>query len=245
MSSLLTENNTKLEKGEELGFLSCGLHFAPHTISGYQVCSSASTGCRKACLYTSGHGRFTNTQLARIAKTVKFFEERPTFLSDLVKDVAAKIRRADRLGLTPAFRLNLTSDVRWEHVPVTVEVKKGRKVVDTVSYRNIMEAFPTVQFYDYTKHTNRRDLPANYHLTFSRSEENDSEVEAMFAKGYNVAIVFDTPKGAPLPDTYMGRKVIDGREHDLRFLDPQGVWVGLSALEDAKVDDSGFVIQTN
>lgn len=243
--SLLTENNTKLEKGEELGFLSCGLHFAPHTISGYQVCASASTGCRKACLYTSGHGRFTKTQLARIAKTIRFFEERPDFLTKLVRNVQAKIRRADRLGMTPAFRLNLTSDVRWEHVPVTAEVKQGRKVVDLVEYPNIMSVFPTVQFYDYTKHTNRRDLPPNYHLTFSRSEENDDVVDEMFAKGYNVAIVFDTPKGEPLPETYKGRPVIDGRVHDLRFLDPQGVWVGLSALGDAKVDDSGFIIETN
>lgn len=64
----------------------------------------------------------------------------------------------------------------------------------------------------------------------------------MFDRGYNVAIVFDTPKSAPLPDTYMGRKVIDGRTHDLRFLDPQGVWVGLSALGDGKKDTSGFIV---
>jgi len=64
----------------------------------------------------------------------------------------------------------------------------------------------------------------------------------MFDAGYNVAIVFDTPKNKPLPTEYMGRKVIDGRTHDLRFIDPQGVWVGLSALGEAKVDDSGFVV---
>lgn len=228
---MFTESNPKLEKGLDLGYLSFGLHFAPHTISGFQVCSSASAGCRVACLYTSGHGRFTRTQQARINKTRRFFEDRPAFLADMVKQVDAALRRADRLKLLPAFRLNLTSDVRWE----TVEVQ---------GTRNIMELYPSVQFYDYTKHTNRRDIPRNYHLTFSRSEENDEAVEGMFSKGYNVAVVFDVPKKDALPETYKGRPVIDGRTHDLRFLDPQGVWVGLSALGDGKADASGFVIPT-
>jgi hypothetical protein len=41
---------------------------------------------------------------------------------------------------------------------------------------------------------------------------------------------------------YKGRKVIDGRTHDLRFLDEAGVWVGLSALGRGRKDESGFVI---
>jgi hypothetical protein len=228
---LFTESNPKLEKGEDMGYLSFGLHFAPHTISGYQVCASASDGCASACLYTSGHGKFTRTQESRIAKTKRFFEARNLFLRDMVKDIEGALRRADRMNLAPAFRLNLTSDVRWEHITV------NRK-------DNVMDLYPTVQFYDYTKHTNRTDLPANYHLTFSRSESNDDKVEQMFAKGYNVAIVFDTPKNKPLPTMYKDRPVIDGRVHDLRFLDPQGVWVGLSALGDGKKDTSGFVVHT-
>jgi hypothetical protein len=229
--SLFTESNPKLEKGEDLGYLSFGLHFAPATISGYQVCASASEGCTIACLYTSGHGRFTRTQESRIAKTQRFFEAREAFLRDMVKDIFAALRRANRMGMVPSFRLNLTSDIRWETVRV-------------FGYDNIMEMFPTVQFYDYTKHTNRKNIPSNYHLTFSRSETNDNKVQEMFDAGYNVAIVFDTPKNKPLPETFKGRKVIDGRVHDLRFLDETGVWVGLSALGEGKKDSSGFVIST-
>ena len=240
---MFTDVNPKLVKGQELGYLSFGVHFAPHTISGYQVCASASKGCRKVCLYTSGHGKFTRTQLARIAKTKRFFEDRSQFLQDLVKQVLAAIRKAERKGLQPAFRFNLTSDIRWETISIDTEVTYRRK---TQRYQaaNIMELFPTVQFYDYTKHTNRRNIPANYHLTFSRSEENDHEVSDMFEAGYNVAIVFDTKKGEPLPTHYMGRQVIDGDEHDLRFLDPKGVWVGLRGKGDAKKDTgNGFVIK--
>jgi hypothetical protein len=126
--------------------------------------------------------------------------------------------------------------VRWENVPVAV---------DGITYPNIMTAFPSVQFYDYSKHTNRKNIPSNYHLTFSRSESNDSKVADMFAQGFNVAIVFDTPKGQALPATYLGREVIDGDEHDLRFLDKQGVWVGLRGKGAAKKGEhNGFVILT-
>jgi hypothetical protein len=232
---MFTSVNPKLVKGEVLGFLSFGLHLAPARISGYQTCASASVGCRTACLYTSGHGQFTSTQTARIAKTLRFFEDREKFLSDIVKSVRAGIRKAMRESKTPTFRLNLTSDVRWEYIPV---------VVDGIEYENIMSAFPTVQFYDYTKHRNRRDIPANYHLTFSRSEDNDDIVPDMLARGFNVAVVFDVPLGHALPDTYMGVKVIDGRDHDLRFLDESGVIVGLSALgRGKKGDHNGFVVK--
>ncbi len=233
---MFTAVNPKLKKGEQFGYMSFGIHFAPSTISGYQVCASASLGCTSACLYTSGHGRFTRTQEARIAKTKRFFETREQFLAELVKESKAAMRKADREGFRPAFRLNLTSDVRWETIPV---------VVDGITYPNIMTAFPFVQYYDYTKHTNRKNIPANYHLTFSRSESNDTIIPEMFDRGFNVAIVFDTPKGAPLPTTYMGREVIDGDEHDLRFLDKKGVWVGLRGKGEAKKGThNGFVVLT-
>jgi len=105
-----------------------------------------------------------------------------------------------------------------------------------------MEAFPDVQFYDYTKITKRAikwaqgDMPANYHLTFSASESNDTAVAQVAAAGGNVAVVFDG-----MPNTYAGAPVVDGDASDLRFLDPDGVVVGLKAKGDAKKDDSGFV----
>jgi hypothetical protein len=46
-----------------------------------------------------------------------------------------------------------------------------------------------------------------------------------------------------LPETYLGLPVIDGDQSDLRFLDPQGVIVGLKAKGKGKHDTSGFVVQ--
>jgi hypothetical protein len=217
---LLTLGNTKTVKGEAMGYQTYIMHLAPSTLSGYQTCPMASEGCALACLNTAGRGRFTAIQEARIRKTRWFFENRETFMIQLVKDIAAAIRKANREGMTPVFRLNGTSDIRWETVAV-------------LGYRNVMELFPQVQFYDYTKLPNRRNLPSNYHLTFSRSESN----EHLIPQDMNVAVVFDS-----LPDVWMGRKVIDGTETDLRFLDEQNVVVGLLAKGKAKKDTSGFTI---
>ena len=217
---VLTLGNTKTVKGEKLGYMTFILHFAPATLSGYQVCPMASEGCTDACLNTAGRGRFAMIQEARIRKTRWFFEDRESFMAALVKDIHAAIRKADRENMIPVFRLNGTSDIRWETVAFG-------------GFRNVMEMFPQQQFYDYTKIPNRRNLPTNYHLTFSRSESN----EHLIPNDMNVAVVFDT-----LPETFMGRKVIDGTDTDLRFLDPQGVIVGLLAKGKAKKDTSGFVI---
>ena len=217
---LLTLGNTKTVKGEAMGYQTYIMHLAPSTLSGYNTCPMASEGCASACLNTAGRGRFTAIQEARIRKTKWFFENREDFMYTLVKDIKAAIRKAEREGFIPVFRLNGTSDIRWETVSV-------------LDYRNIMEMVPNVQFYDYTKLPNRRDIPSNYHLTFSRSESN----EHLIPQGMNVAVVFDS-----LPDVWMGRKVIDGTETDLRFLDEQNVVVGLLAKGKAKKDTSGFTI---
>ena len=226
---LLGISNTKTLKGEKQGYRTYIMHLAPSTLSGYQVCPMASLGCSDACLNLSGMGRFSNVQAARIAKTRHFFEDRPAFMQQLVREVRSAVKSSQKVGLTPVFRLNGTSDIRWEMIPVLGDALP-------TAYANIMMMFPQVQFYDYTKIPNRRNVPSNYHLTFSRSETNQQDV---ILSQNNVAVVFDV-----LPATYLGRTVIDGTETDLRFLDPQNVVVGLKANGKAKQDTSGFTVIT-
>ena len=57
--------------------------------------------------------------------------------------------------------------------------------------------------------------------------------------GGNVAVVFRNS----LPAEYMGRKVVSCDDNDLRFLDPQGVIVGLIEKGLAKKDETGFVVE--
>jgi hypothetical protein len=109
-----------------------------------------------------------------------------------------------------------------------------------------MEHFPTVQFYDYTPSLKRvmnfltGKFPKNYHLTFSRKEDNDSAVDIVLGNGGSIAAVF----AKKLPKKYKGKKVISGVDHDLRFLDPKNCVVGLVALGRGRKDTSGFVIRT-
>jgi hypothetical protein len=227
---LLALGNAKTMLGEGRGFLTGILHLAPYTTSGHQVCPMASKGCAAACLNLSGRGRFAKTQEARIRKTRWFFSHRAEFMATLVKDIEALIRKAEREDKTPVVRLNGTSDLRWEIFPVDGQP-------------NIFARFPTVQFYDYTKIANRRDLPANYHLTFSRAESNHHDVVTAMRKGLNVAVAFHVAKGEPLPAEYLGREVINGDVTDLRFLDKGNVVVGLRAKgKNGKLDASGFVV---
>ncbi len=232
---LLSTANPKIQKGAKLGYLSFILHLAPATLSGRETCPKRTAGCTEACLNTAGRGgmfrKGENTnmiQQARIRKTRLFFEDRDTFMEMLEQDINLGIRQAARLGLTPVFRLNGTSDLAWEKYTC-----KG-------SDRNLFEMFPNVQFYDYTKVLGRKvDKYKNYHLTFSAADGNDGDVQKAVAQGMNVAAVFDR-----LPETYMGRTVINADETDLRFLDPKGVIAGLKAKGRAKKDTSGFVRRT-
>jgi hypothetical protein len=238
---LLNSGNAKTLKGEKVGFRTFGLHLSPATKSGFNVCQWASAGCRAACLDTAGRGCMSNVQNSRINKTKRFFKDNYGFMSDLRSEIGKAIKSAARKSLTPCFRLNLTSDIPWENV------RKGRTVnPQLVRPLNVMEEFPNVNFYDYTKGFTRMmawlngKLPKNYHLTFSRSEEtSDDRIKKILSLGGNVAVVF---RGS-LPKTYLGFPVVDGDENDLRFKDKKGVIVGLVEKGLAKKDETGFVVE--
>ena len=223
---LLTTQNFKTTKGEKLGILTGILYMAPARISGFEVCPRRSEGCTQACLYTAGMGAFSNVQQARINKTKLFFEQREEFMNQLRKDIKALIKKAEKQNMQPAVRLNGTSDIEWTRF-------------------GLMEEFPELQWYDYTKVLSRleKERPKNYHITFSKNEANDVECEAALKLGANVAVVFDTKKGEPLPTEWKGFPVYDGDDTDARFLDPKGGYViGLRAKGKAKKDRSGFVV---
>ena len=133
--------------------------------------------------------------------------------------------------MTPCLRLNLTSDLPWEKIKFN-----GQSVFD---------AFPEVQFYDYTKSAERMTaflsglMPKNYHLTFSRSEGNHNLCLSFLQSGGNVAMVFRKS----LPSQFQGFAVVDGDETDLRFMDGAGKIVGLKEKGLAKKDETGFVLE--
>jgi hypothetical protein len=226
--NLFTMTNAKTPKGEKIGVLTGILYLAPANISGFEVCPRRTVGCTKSCLYSAGRGRFSNVQKARINRTKLFFENRELFLNMLRLDIRLLEIQAEQMGMLPAVRLNGTSDIDWTRF-------------------GLMEEFPNVRFYDYTKVLNRlKKLPPNYYVTFSRAESNDIDSLTAIKMGHNVSVVFNLGKNDPMPDTWNGAPVYDGDETDARFLDPQGGYIiGLRAKGDAKKDTSGFTVRLN
>lgn len=226
---LTVESDAKTVKGSQFGWLTGILYLSPSNESGiFNTCTMATAGCRADCLFSAGRGRFDATWNARVAKTLLYVNDRENFLECLRYDIQKLVRDAAARGLRPAVRVNGTSDI-----PKLAQ--------------QMAREFPEVQFYDYTK------LPrpwlrtlANYHLTFSHSEANHADCLDALAHGVNVAVVFSTPKGSPLPAMWNGRPVFDGDNSDLRFLDPAGHVIGVRAKGHARKDtSSGFVVQVS
>lgn len=230
---LFTYGNPKTAKGEARGYLTAILHLAPYTLAlaRRNVCADATAQCVALCLNTAGRGGIfargesTNAiQEARIRKTRAFFADRNAFLADLERELWRHCERAKRYALRPCARLNGTSDLAFESLAPGI-------------FENAPRA---LRLYDYTKSARRMRafldgrFPARYSLTFSRSESNQSDCDALLAQGANVAVVFSTRRGEALPREWRGARVIDGDKTDLRFLDPRGVIVGLRAKGKAR-----------
>ena len=222
---ILAVENAKTTKGEALGYLTGILYLAPSNESGVMnTCPMATDACIAACLFTAGRGAFDAIRNGRIDKTLLLHGNRALFLDCLRWDIGMIIRRADKLGLIPCVRINGTSDLAWLAAMMS-------------------EEFRDVMFYDYTKLSKPElRVKPNYWLTFSYSGSNLTESLRVLAQGVNVSVVFTTRKGEALPLTWNGFKVIDGDTHDLRFLDPKGVVVGLRAKGKARKQTSPFIV---
>ena len=219
------------------GYRTGMLYMAPSR----KTCGHASAGCWVGCLKSAGRGRFDNVKRARSQRLELFLKRRDIFDARERKELTLFGRRCTKAGKVGAYRPGGTDDT-------------GRGEI-------IAAEFPELRVYDYTKNINafmrimaltesgfstgpggpgyrhrRRGL--NYHLTFSRSEDNWRDCLSALSVG-NVAVVFRDS----IPTRWKGFRVFDGSRSDLRFLDPaRGVIIGLCAKGKAKGDRSGFVV---
>ena len=242
---IISGNNAKTVKGDGTEYETAIMYLAPFTQAGAgNVCAMAVMAhCWEGCLNTAGRGAMNSVQRARVAKTTRYMKDRAGFMAQLVDDLRRFRNYAKRKGVQPCVRLNGTSDIMWE---------KGHPVtIDGVRFASVMEAFPEIQFYDYSKIYTRVDkpMPSNYALTLSYSGANPDYAAAVVARVNarlaNMAVVFrdQFTVGHFLGAGFDGFPVIDGDKTDMRFLDPQGGHVvALYAKGKAKHDRSGCVI---
>jgi hypothetical protein len=217
-------DSPKAIKAREYGYMNAINYMAPASTAGVgDMCPWSSVACRALCLgehsgqaAMHAEGDDNACLRSRKAKTVMFMRARAQFMRELAACIGRAARKAQRLGLQLCVRLNGATDINW---------------IATI------KQYPTIQFVDYTKSEARAiahaqgKLPKNYHVTFSFAGDNHAACERVLAAGCNVAVCFYTgTKKAPIafPQTYFGRRVINGDAHDLRHLDDHGVVVGLS-----------------
>ena len=208
---------TKHKKSLEYGELTVSLYLAPAKMSGYEVCPGRNAECSRLCLNQSGknigvqktNGDFINE--SRIKKTKLFFEHRDFFMDWMIAEIEAAKRKASRMNYKISIRLNNTSDISPE------EFHRNGK--------NILEMYPEIQFYEYTKVPSRVELMKkykNYDVTFSYTGYNLTKCQEMLLNKIRVAVVFKN-----VPEVWQGYPVIDGDAYDMRYKDAKAVIVGL------------------
>ena len=225
----------KLEKQPKTGveYLANAIYGAPSFASLKNTCATATLGCGLGCLTTSGHGQLHmvnngvhHVHVARVIRTLIWFRHRDQFKAKAQREIDSLRVKAFKLGVPLALRPNGTTDLQFETL-----------------WPELFTDNPDVQFWDYTKSLKRNvDHIANYSLCYSVSETTTgTDEQKAFDNGLNCVVVLRLKKGQPKPKTWKGRPMIDGDSHDLRFLDPQGVYVGLYAKANAYDDTTGFV----
>jgi hypothetical protein len=227
---LRLDGNAKTIKGNAHGFKTAILYLVPADMAGVNVCAMAELAlCKAPCLNTAGRGAMSNVQMARLRKTLFFLQFEALAVDMIKRDIARYANECAKQGYTLLVRLNGTSDIRWENY-------------------GIIQAFPYIQFYDYTKLPNRKGVPSNYDLTFSYSGAPQFQrfVEMAKGNGMRLAVVFRNRRIVENMlsngSQFLGLPVVDGDDTDIRHLDAHSTIVALYAKGKAKQDKSGFVV---
>jgi hypothetical protein len=225
----------KHKKSKKYGELTYSLYLAPGKTSGYEVCPGRTKECTKLCLNESGMNTMTRHDKgdvindSRVAKTRLFFEHHEFFMRWLISEIESGITRATEMGYKFSVRLNNTSDIS----PLDF----------AIDGKNILEIFPNVQFYEYTKVAERAELMKvyeNYDITYSYTGYNLTECQNMLLNKIRVAVVFKL-----VPENFWGYKVVDGDLYDMRYKDNNAVIIGLKykRVRNKLTSNIKFVIQ--
>ena len=186
-----------------------GIYLASANLSGFNVCPN-SEYCKDNCLNGSGHNRLDriskkgSIDRSRIIKTRLFFANREVFMRIMIHEIEKERKKAEKNGTFFSIRLNCTSDIN--------------PIAFTLEGKNILEIFPDVQFYDYTKVPSRiavAEKYSNYDITWSiDGSEKNREIGLEFLKnGGRVAVVYGEND---MPKTWYGYECGNGDETDYR-----------------------------
>ena len=186
-----------------------GIYLASADLSGFNVCPN-SEYCKDNCLNGSGHNRVDRLSKkgtidrSRTIKTRLLFANKEVFMRIMIHEIEKERKKAENNGTFFSIRLNCTSDIN--------------PIAFTLNGKNILEIFPDIQFYDYTKVINRIALAkkySNYDITWSidGSEKNREIGLELLKNGGRVAVVYGEND---MPKTWYGYECCNGDETDYR-----------------------------
>ena len=186
-----------------------GIYLASADLSGFNVCPN-SEYCKDNCLNGSGHNRVDilskkgTIDRSRTIKTRLLFANKEVFMRIMIHEIEKERKKAENNGTFFSIRLNCTSDIN--------------PIAFTLNGKNILEIFPDIQFYDYTKVLNRIALAkkySNYDITWSidGSEKNREIGLELLKNGGRVAVVYGEND---MPKTWYGYECCNGDETDYR-----------------------------
>jgi len=187
------------------------------------LCPSATKECMASCLVHSGMGRMPNVIKARKERTSLYMKDKNKFFNTLNMELYKEKRRLKGMERI-AVRINTFSDVDLD--------------------RRLLREHEDIIFYDYTKRRDKLEeyiemRPENYHLTFSYSGDNLDDCLYALENNVSVTVVARTLKA--VEHLFKGFRVVDGDNHDLRFLDEKGVIVWLRPKGVKKTVTNNFI----
>lgn len=209
-------HSAKMNYSYNKGTLTYCLYLAPSTMAyGYKTTCPNDKYCKDFCLNGAGRNKGdilhngvkeSNINISRIKKTKLFYENRDLFMQILIHEIKKAKKQAEAQKMEFSVRLNGTSDLS-----LLAFKYKGKC---------ILEWFPNVQFYDYSKIFPRfkqfkKSNYKNYDITFSYNGHNWYECDEILKMGGKVAVVFESNV---IPKTFNGYKVENGNEDDIRYL---------------------------
>lgn len=219
-------SSAKIEKSAKREVDTLILYLAASNNAGVELCKSATRECRALCLVCSGRAKMESGRdhskrkiaIARVIKSWIMHFREDIARAVLAHEIASKQASALRKGRSFACRLNGTSDI---------------------DHSQTIAAFPSVEFYDYTKNNLPDSLPRNYSICYSFANFSPARVRQYrkaLEMGLNIAVPVHADafeRATSLPYAF------DADRDDLRHLDKESGQLAILKIKKSPNYESG------
>lgn len=186
------------------------------------ICPHSTPGCRACCLVDSGRLGLAPAKRAMLARTALYNKSPEVFWQLVDIEIARNKKRVQRSDKRLVVRLDGTSQINIEE-----------------QAPELIEKHQDVIFQDYLKGPYKTGWTTPNRYVVSSGTERDSAL-TIRNRG-NVVFPVNIARGKPLPTEFLGRQVVDGDKHDLRFLDDQQSVAVLVRVKGRQTDNHGFI----